>query len=86
MKSIAIILVIVCVLLCIPVIGMLIAPHEVHWTFFDFVVAGIILFITGMAISLVIHKFHGLKKRVVFIGLILFVLMLFWAELAVGIF
>lgn len=72
-------------LLLIPLLAMLFT-NEVHWSLFDFVVAGVLLSITGLAIELVLRKVNTLKNRLLFTGLILFIFFLIWAELAVGIF
>lgn len=73
--------------LLIPLIAMQFT-NEVQWTFFDFVVAGILLFGTGFMCE-VVMRMEKIKKMsfkvAICIGL-LFVLLLIWVELAVGIF
>lgn len=72
-------------LLLIPFIGMQFSD-EVVWTAFDFIIAGILLFGTGLAIDLVLRKVSSTRNRFIVCGIILAGLFLVWAELAVGIF
>ena len=72
-------------LLLIPLIAMQFTT-EVDWTAFDFLVAGILLFGTSLAIEFSIRKISNPKNRFIAVGAILFVLFLLWAEMAVGIF
>lgn len=76
---------IVAVLMLIPFLAMQITS-EVNWDLFDFVVMGTLLLITGLAIEMVTRK---MKSPTLKTGLclgILLLLLLIWAELAVGIF
>lgn len=52
----------------------------------DFVVAGVLLLGAGLMCELVLRKFKTFKSRLLVCALIFFVLVLIWAELAVGIF
>lgn len=72
-------------LLLLPLIAMQFS-NEVDWTAFDFLVAGILLFGTGLAIEFALRKTSNAKTRLFAIGAILLVLFLLWAEMAVGIF
>jgi len=72
-------------ILSIPLIAMQFTK-EVNWTFSDFLIMGILLFGTIFSIDLVLKKFKTLKSRLIIISVILVVLILIWAELAVGIF
>jgi len=72
-------------LLLIPLIAMQFTK-EVNWTLFDFVVAGILLFGTGLLCELAIRKINNPKHRIAACIAILAVLLIVWAELAVGIF
>ncbi|MCB7481019.1 hypothetical protein [Christiangramia sediminis] len=83
-NRILIILLIVGSLLLIPFTAMQVS-EEVVWSTFDFLVAGILLMLTGLAINLVWRKFISTKKRILFCG-ILVALFVIWAELGVGIF
>jgi hypothetical protein len=72
-------------LLMVPLIAMQFTT-EVNWTWFDFVVAGILLYGTGLLCELVLRKVRDTGRRFLVIGIVLVVLFLVWAELAVGIF
>ena len=84
-KNIKIIMLSVVFLLLIPLIAMQFTD-EVNWTPFDFVVAGVILFGTGLIFDLIFKKIKNIKYRVAISIVLLIVLLLIWAELAVGIF
>jgi len=72
-------------LLSIPLIAMQFT-QEVNWTLFDFSIAAILLFGTGITIELVLRKFNPLKTRLFICAILLALLALIWIELAVGIF
>ncbi|KQM78604.1 hypothetical protein ASE74_13995 [Pedobacter sp. Leaf216] len=82
---IIIILSIIVFLLAIPLIAMQFTKEGV-WTFSDFLIAGILLFSTGLAIELVIRNLKTGTLRTIVLVVILLALFLVWAELAVGIF
>ena len=84
-KNLSIILMVVAGILLIPFIGMQISD-EVNWTSSDFVIMGILLFLTGLTINFALSKFRTLKSRIIACAVILSVLFVIWAELAVGIF
>ena len=58
---------------------------EVKWSPFDFVVAGVLLLGTGLAIEIVLRMVKRLEYRLAICAAILLVLFIVWAELAVGI-
>lgn len=72
-------------LLLIPLIAMQFTA-EVVWDLTDFIVAGILLFITGLLIDFVLQKFSNTSHRILVVGIVLLIFILTWAELAVGIF
>lgn len=72
-------------ILSIPLIAMQFTK-EVNWTFSDFLIMGILLFTTVFTIDFVMMKFKTLKSRLILVIGILALLVLAWAELAVGIF
>jgi hypothetical protein len=72
-------------LLLIPLIAMQFTD-EVNWSVADFLVAAVLLVVTGLAIDLVLNKVTDTKLRVILFGIVLAFLVLVWAELAVGIF
>jgi hypothetical protein len=79
------IIVTVAIILFIPFVAMQFT-NEVNWTFFDFLVAGILLFGTGLIIELTIRAVKNKNYQIGLIAAILIILFLVWAELAVGIF
>ena len=72
-------------LLLIPLIAMQFSD-DVNWTLFDFVVAAILLLGTGLVIEFVLRNVKKITHRIIICIIILAVLLLIWAELAVGIF
>lgn len=79
------ILVTVTLLLLVPLVAMQFTS-EVNWGVFDFLVAAVLLFGTGLLIEFVLRKVKTTNSRIILVGVILVVLFLVWAELAVGIF
>ena len=80
-----IILISVVFLLLIPLIAMQFTD-EVNWGPFDFVVGGVLLLSAGLIIDLVLRKIKKINYRIAMIVAILVLLLLIWAELAVGVF
>ena len=76
---------IVGLLLLIPMIAMQLTD-EVNWSFFDFIIMGIMLSITGLALGIIIKKIKYHKYRNIFIAIIIMIFVLIWAELGVGLF
>ena len=72
-------------LLLIPLIGMTITD-EINWSPFDFFTMGSLLILLGFGINLVISRVKNLKYRALYIGVVVIIFMLIWAELAVGLF
>lgn len=83
-RNLTIVLLVVGAILSVPLIGMQFS-NEIDWKLFDFIIMGILLFATGMAIEFSLRRFSS-TNRLVAIGAILLVFFLIWAELAVGIF
>lgn len=84
-KRLRIILIIATIILFIPFIAMQFT-NEVNWNLSDFVIAGLLLFGTGLLVELVLRKAKKLNYRIIAIIVIAIVFLLTWAELAVGIF
>lgn len=84
-KRLALLIGIATALLCLPLIAMQFTS-EVDWSAFDFSVMGILLFSTALLCELVLRKVKSRQQRLLLCGAILLVLVLIWAELAVGIF
>ena len=72
-------------LLLIPVIGRLVTD-QIHWSSFDFIIMGSLLFCFGVGIELVNTRVKHVKKRLLYLGILVLMFLLIWAELAVGIF
>ncbi len=75
----------VALLLLVPLVAMQFT-NEVAWSLADFVVAGVLLLSTGLAIEFVMRKIPKTKDRIIICGVILLAFALIWIELAVGIF
>lgn len=84
-KRLIIILITAAILLLLPLIAMQFT-NEVNWTLSDFVVAGVLLFGTGLLCELVMSKIASIKNRIAICVALLLLLILVWVELAVGIF
>ena len=72
-------------ILLIPFIAMQFTT-DVNWTLLDFVIMGILLLGTGLLCELVLRKVKKTTHRIAISGVILVLLLLIWAELAVGLF
>ncbi|GAB4044928.1 hypothetical protein [Spirosoma litoris] len=72
-------------LLLIPFIAMQFT-NEVNWSLFDFIVAGVLLFGTGLVCEFVLRTVTKKEHRIALCAVILVALALIWIELAVGIF
>jgi hypothetical protein len=72
-------------LLLIPLLAMQFSS-EVNWERSDFVIMGILIFITSLAFNYVKGKIKNNSKRIVVSALIILGFIYVWAELAVGIF
>lgn len=84
-KRLIIILSIVAILLLIPFTAMQFTD-EVKWDGTDFLIMGILLTGTGLVCELILRKVTKRANRVVLCLGAVFVLVLIWMELAVGIF
>ena len=60
--------------------------EEINWSLLDFIIMGVLLIFLGIGIDLVINRTMNLKNRILFIGILVLMFLLIWAELAVGIF
>lgn len=83
-KRILLILAVAFTLLLIPFVAMQFSD-AMDWKFKDFVIMGFLLLGTGLLFELVFRKVESFKKRLLLCLIILFVLLLIWLELAVGI-
>ena len=84
-KRLVTIIIIFLSLLLIPLVAMNFTS-EVNWKLFDFLIASVLLVGTGVLLELILRKIKT-KEGKIFFSLVLFtLLLLLWAELAVGIF
>ena len=74
------ILVFIIFLLLVPLIG------KAPWSLFDFVVAGVLLLAAGASVEVVMRLVKRLEYRIAIAAAIFVVLLLIWAEVAVGVF
>ena len=84
-QRLSIILLTASLVLLIPLVAMQFTS-EVQWTASDFVVAGFLLFGTGLLVEMVLRKTKKGTRRILAVLGVLFLLLLVWLELAVGIF
>ena len=82
-KSVIIIFIATAVLLLIPFIAMQIGT-EVNWSIGDFLIAAFLLLATGFAIDFVVRRITRKRFRIIFVCAIVLILLVVWAELAVG--
>ena len=70
-------------LLLFPLVGTLVS-NEVNWSFFDFIVMGILILSMSFGIKQVLKTTKNINYRILIITVILILFLLIWAELAVG--
>ena len=59
---------------------------KVNWSYYDFLIVGLILFSFGLIVNVIIDKIKSLYKRLIIILILTLLFFLVWAELGVGIF
>ena len=84
-KRLLLILSAVAILLAIPLVAMQFT-HEVKWSLADFLVAGTLLTGSGLLCEAILRKVKTTGLRLTLCAIVLLILMVVWAELAVGIF
>ena len=72
-------------LLFIPLIGMWITD-EINWSPLDFIIMGSLLTLLGAGINFVINYTKNSNNKTLFIGILVLIFLLIWAELSVDIF
>jgi hypothetical protein len=72
-------------ILLLPLIAMQFT-NEVNWSLFDFIIAGVLLFGMGIILDLILSKVNKIGYRISLVIALFILLILIWAELAVGIF
>lgn len=73
------------VLLLVPLIAMQFTA-DVDWSLADFITAGTLMLVTGLACELVLRKVKTAPYRILICLIILGAFLLAWLELAVGVF
>lgn len=73
------------VLFCIPVLGNIFSD-EFDWSAGDFIIAAVLLFGTAFLIDVVQRVIKNKTYKILISGIVVLLLLLTWAELAVGIF
>lgn len=84
-KRLAAIVSVVLLLLLIPFTAMQFT-NQVNWTTFDFIIAGVLLMGAGLAIEWILMTVKIRKYRLIFSVMVVAILLLIWAEIAVGVF
>lgn len=72
-------------ILLVPFVAMQFSD-EVRWAVGDFLIAGLLLFMAGVGITLTMQKIKDKRYRIAAMIIIIFTLGIVWAELAVGMF
>lgn len=72
-------------LLLTPLVAMQFSTG-VDWKTLDFIIAGTLLYGTGLVCEMVLRKVQRTRNRILICAAILLALFLVWAELAVGLF
>jgi hypothetical protein len=72
-------------LLLLPLIGMFFS-NEINWSFFDFIIMGILILSLSFSIKQVLKTTKNINYRILIIAVVLILFLLIWAELAVGVF
>jgi len=72
-------------LLFIPLIGMWITD-EINWSPLDFIIMGSLLTLLGAGINFVINYTKNSNNKTLYIGILVLIFLLIWAELSGGIF
>ena len=84
-KRLKYLVLLILLILLLPLISMQFT-NEVNWSFLDFLVAGILLLGTVVAIEFVVQNINKKSIKLLLILGILAIIILIWIELAVGIF
>jgi hypothetical protein len=72
-------------ILMVPLIAMQFTD-EVEWTAVDFIAAGTLLLLAGLALTVALRTVRSTRGRLLAVGLIGLGFLYCWAEMAVGIF
>lgn len=84
-KQIVRVMAVVLAVLSVPFIAMQFTS-EVRWSSFDFIIMGFLLATAGFSYEFALTKFKNRKERLIIGLVIVAVVVVIWAELAVGLF
>jgi hypothetical protein len=84
-KRFVFILLLVVLILLVPFLAMQLSS-EVNWSANDFIVAGVLLTGAGFLVDFVLRKIKNKNYRIAAVIAVVLLLLMVWAELAVGIF
>ncbi len=84
-KRLSFYILLVIAIFSIPLIAMKFSS-EVNWTFFDFFMAGILLITSLTLIEITLQNFKNKNFKIITVFVILFLFLLIWGDLSVGIF
>lgn len=76
---------IVAILLLIPLMAMQLT-NEINWSPTDFLMAGILLTLTGFTIDFIWRKTKSNNAKLIWMVTVIVLFLLIWAEMAVGVF
>ncbi len=72
-------------LLLIPAVAMTLSD-TVQWSWFDFLAMGILLLVLGFSLQFILKKWRDSSSKWLYFTGAVFLFLLLWAELAVGVF
>jgi hypothetical protein len=84
-KRVSSYILIVIAIFSIPLIAMKFSS-EVNWTLFDFFMAGILLITSLTLIEITLQNFKNKNFKITTVFVIIFLFLLIWGDLSVGIF
>lgn len=84
-KNVIRIAIVTVLILSIPLVAMQFTG-EVDWGLRDFVIIGVLLFGTGMIYEFFVKKLRTTTQQIIAAAILLALVLLLWAELAVGVF
>lgn len=84
-KNILRIVLVTILILSVPLIAMQFSD-QVNWGLYDFAIIGTLLFSTGLLYEFGVKKLRTTTQQMIAAATLLAILLLIWAELAVGVF
>lgn len=84
-KNVNLIVITVLFLLCIPLIAMQFSD-DINWDMTDFLIAALLLLVTGLIIELVVRKVSNTNYKLLVIAGIIILMILTFIEIGVGVF